>query len=65
MKVSLNKRKKFLFVKTNGPILSIKYKFSQKNLEVIKQKRNFALSLRGMDIKPLLIEKKTDDQPLI
>ena len=65
MKVSLNKRKNFLFVKTNGPILSIKYKFSQKNLEVIKQKRNFALSLRGMDIKPLLIEKKTDDQPLI
>ena len=65
MKVSLNKRKNFLFVKTNGPILSIKYKFSQKNLEVIKRKRNFALSLRGMDIKPLPIEKKTGVQPLI
>lgn len=65
MKVSLNKRKNILFVKTNVPILSIKYKFSQKNLEVIKQKRNFALSLRGMDIKPLPIEKKTGDQPLI
>lgn len=65
MKVSLNKRKNFLFVKTNEPILSIKYKFSQKNLEVIKQKRNFALSLRGMDIKPLPIEKKTGVQPLI
>ena len=65
MKVSLNKRKNFLFVKTNRPILSIKYKFSQKNLEVIKQKRNFALSLRGMDIKPLPIEKKTGVQPLI
>jgi len=45
--------------------VSIKYKFSQKNLEVIKQKRNFALSLRGMDIKPLPIEKKTGVQPLI
>ena len=65
MKVSLNKRKNILFVKTNVPILSIKYKFSQKNLEVIKQKRNFALSLRGMDIKPLPIEKKTGVQPLI
>ena len=64
MKVSLNKRKNILFVKTNVPILSIKYKFSQKNLEVIKQKRNFALSLRGMDIKPLPIEKKTGVQPL-
>ena len=49
MKVSLNKRKNFLFVKTNGDFLSIKSKITQKNLEVTKQKCNFALSLRGMD----------------
>ena len=65
VKASLKKSKNILFVRTKRDFLSIKSKITQKNLEVIKQKRNFALSLRGMDIKPLPIEKKIGVQPLI
>ena len=49
VKASLKKRKNILFVKTKSDFLSIKSKITQKNLEVTKQKCNFALSLRGMD----------------
>ena len=49
VKASLKKSKNILFVRTKRDFLSIKSKITQKNLEVTKQKCNFALSLRGMD----------------
>ena len=53
MKASLKKRKNILFVNIKGCFLSIKSEFSQNNLDVTKQKCNFALSLRGMSSNSL------------